>query len=407
MTDNTSETKRVLAPHDGMVLVVSEPDVTEQEIVEEREGIVQRLHASYLNLVDEMTEFQRQWDDGPALAFIVSAKEGFNQGGAEWLKDQAELFEAKTWQDLGGKIKEAAGTAYDRLASYSKAHYESLKGQLNKHVEHPEDTLYNWAWWQSAIKDKSDELVAEQIRRYESVRKDIEDTAHTVLEAAEKAKKIYRHRDAILALPGLIANGQPRPIQAFVENELMDIDPEFAKMIRHDPNFGLVLEIISDHDSALTYLSYVGLMLEAIPPNFYAYAAGKGGAYLMIEVVMLVITALLSAGAAVAARVGMLIARFAAASAKVASVGRKIKRARAAIEAFIRVLEDLMNAVDDLHNLGAKLVRARSKPLHLKGPTKTTLQAKKESIKRDKKCRLCGSTQHTTPRHRFGTVAYR
>jgi len=105
--------------------------------------------------------------------------------------------------------------------------------------------------------------------------------------------------------------------------------------------------------------------------------------------------------------VGMLIARFAAAGAKVASVGRKIKRARAAIEAFIRLLEDLMNAVDDLHNLGAKLVRARSKPLHLKGPTKTTLQAKKESIKRDKKCRLCGSTQHTTPRHRVGTVQYR
>ena len=25
-------------------------------------------------------------------------------------------------------------------------------------------------------------------------------------------------------------------------------------------------------------------MLEAIPPNFYAYVAGKGSAYLMIEV---------------------------------------------------------------------------------------------------------------------------
>ena len=259
-----------------------------------------------------------------------------------------------------------------------------------------------WAWWQRSIEDTTNDLYTKQAQRLESA----VSTGKSVLEAADKARKIYQHRDAILNLPALIADGKPKPIQAFVENELMDIDPELAKAIRNDPNFAIVLEIIADNESALTYLSYVGLMMEAIPPNFYAYVAGKGAAYLIIEVILLVVTALLSAGTAAAARITMLLARFAQTSANVAGIGKKIRRAKAAIEAFIRVIEDLSKAADDLHNLGAKLLRARGKGLHLKGSTKTTLQAKKESIKRDKKCRLCGSTQHTTPRSKRGTVVY-
>lgn len=87
--------------------------------------------------------------------------------------------------------------------------------------------------------------------------------------------------------------------------------------------------------------------------------AGKGSAYLMIEVVLLIVSALLSAGTAAAARITMLVARIAASSAKIATAGKKIKRAKAAVDALIRMLEDLSNALDDLHQLGAKLVKAR------------------------------------------------
>lgn len=186
----------------------------------------------------------------------------------------------------------------------------------------------------------------------------------------------------------------------------MDIDPELANEIKNDPNFAVVLELIADHDSALTYLSYASLMLEAIPPNFYAYAAGKGGAYLMVEVVMLTVTALLSAGGAAAARITMLVARFASTSVKAVTAGSRIEKAKAAISAFIRVLEDLSDAANRLHDLGAKLLNARSRGLSITGGTKATLVAKKEGIKRDSKCRLCGSTAHTTPRSRQGTVQY-
>jgi hypothetical protein len=401
MAANNSETKNVALPKDGAVTITAASDVTEKEIFADRANIVEMLHASYLNLTDEMSEFQKHWDDNPTLAFITSANEGWRAGGADWLQDQAEMFEAKLWVDLGGKIREAAGTGCDLLAGYSKQYYESLKTKINRHIENPEDTLYSWAWWQASIETEAEKIIKGQVEKIKSIEKVVHDTTVTVLETAEKAKRIYTHRDAILNLPNMIAKGDPKPIQNFVETVLMDIDPELAKEIRHDPDFAIVLELIADHDSVLSYLAYVGLILEAIPPNFYAYVAGKGGAYIMIEVVMLIVTALLSAGTAAATRVTMLVARFAAAGAKVATVPRRLKKAKAAIEAFIRVLKDLSRAADDLHDVSLKLIRARSKNLVIRGETKTTLEARKSSIKRDKKCRVCGSTTHSTPhRHR-------
>lgn len=401
-----TEIRKLDAPKDGNVLVTVKSRITEKEITEEREMIVLRLHAAYLNLTDYMAEFQTQWDDSPALAYVTSAYEGWNAGGAEWLDDQAEFFTADLWINLGSKVKDAAGTAYDRLATYSAGRFESVQKEVNKHLDKPEETLLNWAWWQRSLSDTATELGNEQLRRFEAVRHNMNALSESVFESADMAKKIYRHRNAILDLPTLIANGEPRPIQNFVDTVLMDIDPKLAKAIRDDPNFPVVLEVIADHESALSYLAYVGLMIEAIPPNFYAYVAGKGGAYLMIEIVMLIVTALLSAGAAAAARITMLIARFAAAGAKVVTANRKIKRAKAAIDAFLRMLRDLCDAVDELHSLGAKLLEARSKGYVLRGNTKTTLMAKRKSIKRDKKCRCCGSTEHTTPRTRPGHVEY-
>ncbi|MYN20596.1 hypothetical protein GTP81_28030 [Rugamonas sp. FT107W] len=406
MSGSSSETKRLEAPKDGSVTVVTEVSVTEKEIVEDRDSIVIRLDAAYLNLNDQMAEFQTQWDDNPTLAFVTSAREGWNAGGADWLSDQAELFKAELWTDLGGKVRDAAGTAYDRLAGYSKQRYDELHKQLSKHIENPDETLKNWAWWQKTIETEVTEFGHQQLQRLEDARHAVQVAAETVIESVDKARKIYQHRDAILNLPSLIADGQPRPIQNFVDTVLMDIDPVLAKAIRNDPNFAVVLEVIADHDSALSYLAYVGLMIEAIPPNFYAYVAGKGSAYLMIEVVMLVVSALLSAGAAVAARITMLIGRFAAAGVKVVTANRRIRRAKAAIDAFLRILEDLSEAVNSLHNLGAKLLQARSRGLVVRGKTKTTLIAKKQGIKREKRCRICGSTTHTTPRRRLGTVEY-
>ena len=322
--------------------------------------------------------------------------------------DQAELFEKETWVNLGGKIQEMAGGALDTLEGHAVNQFNSLEAKIQKHAKNPEETVLNWAWWQAAIKTEADEFLRSETAKFNALKDGVEDLAHSVLNTAEKAKKIYRYREAILGLPALIAQGNPRPIQSFVEIELMDIDKELATKIRYHPNFALVLEIIQDNDSVLTYLSYVGLMIEAVPPNFYAYVAGKGGAYIMIEVVLLAVTALLSAGTAAAGRVAMLVARFAATGAKAVTANARIKRAQVATTAFLRALQSLSRATDDLHNLGAKLVKARAKPLAVTGKSKTTLTAKKQSIKREKKCRVCGATDHVTPKnYNLGTVEYK
>lgn len=399
--------KRLLLPKSGDIRATVTSAVSEREIVEERENIVFGLHSAYLNLVQEMAEFQQQWDKNPTMAFITSAQEGFSAGGAAWLSDQAELFEKETWINLGGKIEEMAGSLRDTLASHSRQQFANLEARFEKHAKNPGATVLNWAWWQRTIKAEVNEQINHKLDQYNSAKKGVEDFAKSVLNTAETARKIYKHRDAILNLPNLIAKGEPRPIQAFVENELMDIDREFATAIRYDKNFAVVLEIIADNDSALTYLSYVGLMFEAIPPNFYAYAAGKGGAYVMIEVIMLVVTALLSAGSAAAMRIATLAAKFVGGGVKVITASSKIKRAQASIAAFTRSLEAMSRAADDLHSLGAKLVKARGKPLVVTGKSKTTISAKKDSIKRDKKCRVCGSADHVTPNYRLGTVVYK
>lgn len=408
MGPQVSNPKRVLLPNAGSVLVTVEPKISEREIAEERDNIIFGLHSAYLDLVDEMAEFQQQWDKNPALAFMVSAQEGLGQGGAAWLSDQAELFEKETWTNLGEKIQEIAGGAIDTLEGHAATQFRSLEERLQKHAKNPEATVLNWAWWQATIQTEADEYIRSETKKFYAVKDGVEDLALSVLNTADKAKKIYRYRDAILNLPTLIAQGKPQPIQSFVENELMDIDKELATRIRYHPNFALILEIIADNDSVLTYLSYVGLMFEAVPPNFYAYVAGKGGAYLMIEVTLLVVTALLSAGTAAASRVAMLVARFAATGAKAITASSRIKRAQAAIGAFLRALEALSRATDDLHGLGAKLVKARAKPLAVRGRSETIIAAKRQSIKRDKKCRVCGSTAHVTPKkYTLGTVVYK
>lgn len=406
--------RKVLASDDGSVLVIAQPSVTEKEIADDRKLIVQRLDAAYLNLTDHMAPFQREWDDGPLAALVSSVRAGAAAGASEWGDDFAEMFSKEMWTDLGVKIKDVTGSALDAAAGYSKEVYNGVAAstqeaarRAGKVLENPDKTVYNWAWWQRNFEEAADDAQKAITTRVDGYVQSAQATAHTLSEAAKKAQKAYKHRDAILGLPELLVKGDPKPVQAFVDTVLMDIDPELAKEIKNDPNFHLVLELIADHDSILAYLSYVGLMMEAIPPNFLGYLAAKGGVYLLIELVLLLVTAILSAGAAAAARVASLVARLAANSAKLAQAAKKIQRAKQALDALIRAIEDFWQAATDLRVLGDKLRMARQRGLVLRGNTKTTIAARKQAIKRDRKCQLCGSANHTTPRHRLGSVVYK
>lgn len=400
---------KVMTSNDGDVLVVAGSAYTEKEIVDDREQIVQRLHGAYLNLLDDMQEFQQQWDADPATAFADAAYEGVKAGGGDWGESIGDLFDKQAWSDLGGKIEKFAGQALDRLAIYSAQQYEDLRQSFEEGmavVENADKTIQNWAWWQTVIDRQAHAARNYAQDKVDAAIKTIDDAKATVIDSATKAQKIYQHRDAILNLPNLLSEGDAKGVQQFIDTVLMDIDPQLAKAIKESGQFHIALELIADHDSVLNYLSYVSLMIEAVPPNFYAYMSAKFGIQLLLEVVLMVVTAIFTAGVGVAVRVSTLVARLVMASTKVAGVARRIQKAQAAIRAFARMIEDFMEAATDLHALGRKLVSARARGVTVKGKTKQTLVARKAAVKRDATCRLCGSSAHSTPRGRIGRVTY-
>ncbi|WP_047049513.1 hypothetical protein [Vibrio mexicanus] len=149
--------------------------------------------------------------------------------------------------------------------------------------------------------------------------------------------------------------------------------------MKEHENFPRALAIIEDHDSILTYVTYVSLMLEAIPPNFYSYHGGKAGA---------------------AARVSALLARFAAGAKKV----KGVKNAAKALDSFIKAAESLIDVLKDYLDLAEKLAkRGLGK---FKGNPAMTLTAKKKAVKRNATCRLCHSDEHKTPRVKRGELEY-
>jgi hypothetical protein len=408
MTNSIPEPRHILAPKDGPVVLMAQATVSDAELAEARESILQQLHTTYVNLLADMEEFQTQWDSSPKLAFLDAAWEGMRAGGSDWGKSIGELFEKETWVAIGDKIAKFAGSAYDTGAQHATEQLERIQAAVAGGwdlVDEDDVTLTNWAWWQANIDSSMDEAWRALDARVQAGVAAVEEAKASVIDSAEMGAKLWKHHDAILHLPILVSEGDVKGIQHFVDNELMDIDPELARQIKADPRFHEVIEIIQDHDSALLYAAYIGLIVEAIPPNFYAYCTVKYGVQLLLELVLTLVLALLSAGVGVAARVAALGARLLAGSARVAGAMRRVKKAQRAIEAFVRVFEDFADAGRQLRALGDKLSRSHRGYVS-RGNTRETLTLKKQLIKRDKKCRLCGSTEHTTPRWKLGKVTY-
>ena len=401
---------KILVPKSGDIAVTAYPDVTEKEIEGDRSMLVVQLHGAYENLVELMRPFQKEWDSGPLLSIARSVRQGAGDGASAWSDDFENMFKKETWIELGGKVKAMGGSAVDAGHDYATKTTQDIVAKANETyskvqgiASSPDSTLRSWGWWSAQIEEVEKAYRAE----IQQTAKTVHEAVNTTKAMVEKAKKFYAHRQAILGVPELIARGDVKGVQAFVDTVVQDVDPVLAKEIKNNPNFYAVLEILADHDSAVTFMAYVGLMMEAVPPNFLAYISGKGAMYLLIEVVMLVVSALLTAGAAVAARVAALVARLAVSSAKVANVARKIEKAKEAIEAFARMIETLCDAANRLQDLGEKLVVARLKGLRLRGRTAQKLEAKRSLIKRDIRCRRCGSTAHRTPRGPRGVVVYK
>jgi hypothetical protein len=398
MTERKQE--RIDLPKDGAVAIEAHPTITEEEIANELEWITINLDGVYNQIADAMRPFQAKWQEDPELALVDAVLEGATEGGGAWVEDLGDLFKGETWSAVGEWISDVGATVADTVADYAKKQGK----RVNELLEKPDRTIFSWSWWAKQAEDK----VKEAQKTVDDAQKTVTSAAKASAEAIRQAKAIWKHRKAICNLPELIAAGDAKAVQRFVDTVIKDIDPELAKQIKASKDFYAVLALIDDPDSVLTYLTYVHLTLEAIPPNFYAYIGGSAGVYVLCEVILLIVTALFTGGVAAAGRLAALSARIVASSAKAAKVTQKIENATKAIHAFKEVITRFVNVADDLRLLGRKINFARQHNVKLKGKTKTTLQAKRTTTKRDRKCRICGSTKHKTPAHvPRGCVVYR
>ncbi|WP_163831829.1 hypothetical protein [Spartinivicinus ruber] len=382
----------------------------EKKIASLREALEMKLDGAYRDTVKQMSEFQGQWETYGYMSIALSGGEGLYAGSSDWIDDQADLFEAETWSKLGDTISEATGKAFDTAADYAQEVYERAVKNANEAaewVDEHSDELHNFHWWSTQAETAIEEAKKAYRDHKAKVQQHLDDAADFLSESKEKVEKLYKYKEEILKLPQYITEGDPIKVENFVDTVLMDVDPELANSVKNNPNFYIALELIADHDSALTYFAYVDLFMEAVPPNFYAYIAGKGGSYIAIEVLLLIALSFLTLGTGTIARITMLGARLATSSARVAGVTKKITQAQAAIQAFKRTLEDFADSTKILKDLGETLHKARNGSITQKGSVNSTLTIKKQNQKRNSRCRICHKSDHTTPRSQRGCVVYK
>jgi DNA repair exonuclease SbcCD ATPase subunit len=186
---------------------------------------------------------------------------------------------------------------------------------------------------------------------------------------------------------------------------LQEIAPEFAATLRYNREWQGAVELLHDGESAAIFAVYLNLFLTVIPPNYWAHLFGKGSFVVFVEVVLILIGALLG-GAGAAARIAVISARLARLGTKAAQSSRYIDKAMKALKAVTRALDSFQEAANDLARLRKKLLKSRRAKTR-RGKTRTTIKERRETERRDGRCRVCGSRNHHTPLHRRGNVDYR
>ncbi|OXE04737.1 hypothetical protein CA163_39405, partial [Vibrio parahaemolyticus] len=73
-------------------------------------------------------------------------------------------------------------------------------------------------------------------------------------------------------------NNDVKGVEQFVDTVVMEFDPEWAMEIKESEFFPKALALINDDNSILPFFTYLNLIIEAIPPNFYFYYVGKAAA---------------------------------------------------------------------------------------------------------------------------------
>ena len=250
---------------------------------------------------------------------------------------------------------------YCAFEAYAYNRYRFLQDDVNPGVDDPDDMSYRFAWWETGIDEDAAVCLSGQAPY--AGRAPGAGHADRLFGDPARTGEASRPRVSIFDTLALIARGDMDAIDTFAERVVGAIDPALSARMQADDNVRVVLDLMADHETALMYATYVSLALEAVPPNVYVALAGRDGACLLVEIALLLVTALLNPGAAAAARLTALAARVAAAGADPGTVQRWSAATATAIDAYARLLGAFADVARDLHPLGTKLGLARTRGL--------------------------------------------
>ncbi len=385
---------RSCEPGNARAEIIYDPGL-ESEITDMRDAIEARLDGAYRALKEKMLPYQAQWDRWGYLSIPMAQAQGLAESAGEWAVGLGDLFTAKYWSEIGEGISNIFWATVDKLEAAGES-----AAKLGQEIYENRDKMVDGSWWTQK---------AEQAAR--GVQQSAQDLADALLDGAaaldrtaEAAKRIFKHRDSILALPDRIVAGDVDAIEHFIDTALEDIDPKMAKSLRYDSTWQASIELLHDGETAGTVVVYLDLFLTVAPPNFWSHAVGRIGFYIMIEVVLLVIGILLG-GAGAAARIALISARLTRFTATAGRAGHMADKALDAARAAIRMLDAFKDSVRDLDRLKDRLLKSRRRTV-TRGKTKNTLRKRRDTEERDGRCRVCGSRTHNTPIHRHGQVDY-
>lgn len=391
------------------------PKVTEREVYEERQSIVQTLHKAYVDLFHQMAPFRQSWMDDPVKAVTEAAADV--AGGPP--VSGADPFSKETWTALGEQARDAAKPVYNAAHVYARSFYRRFSADLNALAGHNEDevcrdVMAHWAWEDAEFGTKS-------------IKPPKNTPANCVAgPLSGRAAQIIAHRTDILGLPYLLAVGDFAAIGTFIDTVVRDIDPPLAAALSENLTQPATRELIADEASLLPHLAYAVAVFETVPPNYYVHAFGRDAVPVMLDTLLCLCLRYLTGSSAAAASIDQQPARWAehraacgAAPGEENGSARKgwslfrpspSRMAEALPEvsaAFQQCLTAFANTADAFAPLGKKLITLRRRRLGLPIEAGEPTPVEIELPPRLAKCIFCHSPDHYhTPTQGHGVLHY-
>ncbi|WP_374580422.1 hypothetical protein [Pseudoduganella sp.] len=350
------------------------------EVKEQRELLVLRLHTAFLQLGASLQLFRELWQEDGAIAYQVAAEQGWNPPPTKWLRFRRSVFDGDFWSGVADTLRQR-GAAPQALQSAQ-----------------PDE----WCWWKEPLGGMP---AVTGFKLLPGGRRDAAPHSFThgaFGEGGAYAATLHAQRAAILALPALLASGDRAGIADFMARVLPAVWPDLAPAISAAQAPHVIEELLDEQDSMLTWLAYMELAFDAMPPSLYAYIAGVGGATLMLELRLLLPLLLLDTGSAVADAVSDLLERLECCLDE----DTELLQPDQAVADLAELLLQLRRAASEVHEIGLLLADGRADELALPPPLRSNLAQRMAAIREDKSCRRCGSKDHSTPLQSVGSVSY-